>query len=76
MRIVYSIYIKGERIIGLFGGGKKNKIKQLENRVKELETLCNTKDSFFMELMSDGLRKGSSLAGKHMADRKKWLKGK
>ena len=35
--------------MGLFGGGKKNKIKQLENRVKELETLCNTKDSFFME---------------------------
>ena len=62
--------------MGLFGGGKKNKIKQLENRVKELERLCNTKDSFFMELMSDGLRKRSSLARKHMADRKKWLKGK
>lgn len=62
--------------MGLFGSGKQKKINQLEKRVKDLEKLCETKDSYFMEMMSDGLRNGSSLAGKHMADRKKWLKGK
>lgn len=65
--------------MGLFGGkDKKDKIKigLLERRVKELEDLCEEKDSFFMELMSDGLRNGSSLAAKHMADRKKYKRGK
>lgn len=61
--------------MGLFGGNKK-KVSQLEKRVKELEGLCRDKDSHFMELMADGLRHKSSLAGKHMADRKKYLKGK
>lgn len=60
--------------MGLFGN--KKKISQLEKRVKELEGLCNEKDSHFMSLMSDALRNKSSLGGKYMADRKKWLKGK
>lgn len=29
-----------------------------------------------MEMISDGLRHGSSLAAKHMSDRKKYKKGK
>ena len=40
-------------------------------RIKQLENLCEIKDSFFKELMSDGLRHGSSLAAKHMSDQKK-----
>lgn len=56
--------------MGLFGLGSKKK------RIKELEDLCDVKDSYFMELMSDGLRHGSSLAAKHMADRKKYKNGK
>ena len=62
--------------MSLFGFREKKKIKTLEKRIKNLEELCETKDSFFTEMISDGLRKGSSLAGKHMADRKKWLRGK
>ncbi|MBQ6123347.1 MAG: hypothetical protein IJI59_16655, partial [Clostridia bacterium] len=62
--------------VSLFGFREKKKIKTLEKRIKNLEELCETKDSFFTEMISDGLRKGSSLAGKHMADRKKWLRGK
>ena len=62
--------------MSLFGRKEKNRIKQLENRVKFLEKRSEEKDSFFLEMISDGLRKGSSLAGKHMADRKKYLKGK
>lgn len=65
--------------MGLFGGrDKRDKIKigMLERRVKELEDLCEEKDSFFSEMISDGLRNGSSLAGKHMADKKKYKNGK
>lgn len=61
--------------MGLFGS-KKNKVANLEKRIRELESLSDTKDSFFMELMSDALRHGSSLAAKHMADRKKYKHGK
>ena len=50
--------------------------KALKARNKQLVNLCNEKDSFFMEMISDGLRNGSKLAGKHMADRKSYLKGK
>lgn len=45
----------------------------LASRVVELEDLCEEKDDFFREAISDGLRHGSSLAGKHMADRKQYL---
>lgn len=69
--------------MGLFESKSKKRISQLEsknleqlNRIKQLEKLSDEKDSFFMELMSDGLRHGSSLAGKHMADRKKYKHGK
>ena len=67
---------KGACFMSLFGRKEKNQIKQLENRVRFLEKRSEEKDSFFLEMISDGLRKGSSLAGKHMADRKKYLKGK
>ena len=50
--------------------------KALKARNKQLVNLCNEKDSYFMEMISDGLRNGSKLAGKHMADRKSFLKGK
>jgi len=62
--------------MGLFGFKKKNEVAALKKRVKELENLCQEKDSFFMELMSDGLRHGSPLAAKHMSDRKKFKHGK
>lgn len=50
--------------------------KALKLRNKQLVNLCNEKDSYFLEMISDGLRSGSKLAGKHMADRKSFLKGK
>lgn len=74
--------------MGLFGGNKRVselekelkvkdcKIKDQNMRIKKLEDLCEEKDSYFMELISDGLRHGSSLAAKHMSDRKKYLDGR
>lgn len=50
--------------------------KMLKRRVKNIPGLCAEKDSFFMELMSDGLRHGSPLAAKHMSDRKKFKHGR
>lgn len=50
--------------------------KALKKRNMDLVNLCEEKDSFFKELMSDGLRNGSKLAAKHMADRKSYLKSK
>ena len=41
---------------------KKTNLKK-EN--KKLRKLCKVKDSYFMELMSDGLRHGSKLAAKN-----------
>ena len=49
---------------------------QLRNRVNDLVTLCNEKDSFFKEVIADGLRHGSSLSAKHMSDLNKYLNGK
>lgn len=46
---------------------------RLASRVVELENLCDEKDDYFRETISDGLRHGSSLAGKHMADRRQYL---
>ena len=45
-------------------------------RIKDLVALCEEKDSWFGELMSDALRHGSSFAGKCMADRKAYLNGR
>lgn len=50
---------------------KENEHLRKENQ--RLRELCDEKDSFFMELMSDALRKGSTLAAQHMADRKKYI---
>ena len=52
----------------------ENAYLKKENR--RLHQLCEEKDSYFMELMADGLRHGSKLAGKHMSDRKKYVNGK
>lgn len=66
--------------MGLFGISRTAKLKKelaaSKRRIKELEALCEEKDSFFKELMADGLKHKSSLAAKHMADRKKYLNGK
>lgn len=61
-------------IMGIFGLKKENERLKKENR--RLHNLCKEKDSYFMELMSDGLRHGSKLAAKHMSDRKKYMNGK
>lgn len=69
----------------MFGFLKKNKKENeslkrenrfLKKRVRELEDLCETKDGFFKEIISDGLRNGSKLAAKHMRDRKDYLNNK
>ena len=60
--------------MGFFGLLKE--IARLKKENRRLKDLCEEKDSFFKELMSDALRHGSSLAAKHMSDRKKYLKGK
>lgn len=51
-------------------------ISKLRKENRRLHKLCRAKDSYFMELMSDALRHGSKLAGKHMSDRKKYIHGK
>lgn len=71
--------------MGFFGFGSKKDKREISRLQKEnasllkenrrLTDLCEEKDSFFMELMSDGLRHGSSLAAKHMSDRKKYKHG-
>ena len=48
----------------------------LKKENKRLHQLCEEKDSYFMALMADGLRRGSKLAAKHMSDRKKYVNGK
>ena len=71
------------RLFHLFASKSKKRIAQLEKenrthrkRIRQLESLCAEKDSYFMALMSDGLRHRSSLAAKHMSDRKKYKHGK
>ena len=51
-------------------------ISVLKKRNRQLVNLCNTKDSFFKKVISDGLRHGSPLAAKHMVDRRNYLNGK
>ena len=53
---------------------KENEALRKDN--KRLRKLCEEKDSYFMEMISDGLRHGSKLAAKHMADRKSYKNGK
>lgn len=52
---------------------KENEALRKDN--KRLRKLCEEKDSYFMEMISDGLRHGSKLAAKHMADRKSYKNG-
>ena len=55
----------------------KDKIIKLQGvRIRDLVALCEEKDSWFKELMSDALRRGSSLAGKCMVDRREVLLGR
>lgn len=62
--------------MGLFrkNDSDKARIDYLEKENERLRNLCDEKDSYFTEMISDGMRHGSSLAGKHMADRKEYLK--
>lgn len=60
--------------MGIFNLKKENDYLKKENR--RLKKLCDVKDSYFKELMADGLRHGSKLAAQHMADRKKYIHGK
>ena len=53
----------------------KGQLKYKDKRIFNLEQLCLEKDSYFIEMISDGLRRGSSLAAKHMADLKNIKKG-
>lgn len=54
----------------------EHEIRELKARNRQLKNLCEEKDDYFLEMISDGLRHGSPLAAKHMADRKKYLNGK
>lgn len=54
----------------------KREIERKDQRIKQLESLCDAKDEYFLGAISDGLRHGSSDAARHMADRKKYLRGK
>ena len=68
-----SLFGRSERkIISLL----ESELEQRDRRISQLESLCKEKDSFFLSAISDGLRHGSPDAGKHMADRKKYLQGK
>lgn len=62
--------------MALFRRKDKETIDYLKKEVIRLRLLCKEKDSYFTELMSDGMRHGSSLAAKHMVDRREYLKNK
>ena len=69
--------------MGLFGFGSNKRVEALEQenaalkkRNKELVDLCEEKDAYFSEMISDGLRHGSKLASKYMRDKKDYLNGK
>ena len=53
-----------------------NIIKEQSKEIHRLKRLCHEKDSYFTEMISDGLRRGSSLAAKHMADRRIYKNGR
>lgn len=55
----------------------KDKLIALQGtKIDELIELCDEKDAWFKELMSDALRHGSSLGGKCMVDRREMLSGR
>ena len=69
--------------MSLFGNKERQTISRLESelerknrRISQLESLCAEKDEYFLGAISDGLRHGGSEAGRHMADRKKYLHGR
>ncbi len=49
-------------------------IKKQKKYINDLEKRHEEKDIIFIEMISDGLRHGSSKAGKHMNDRKLYIK--
>lgn len=57
---------------------KKSRLEnqRLKKEVSRLIARCAEKDEYFKEAISDGLRHGSPLAAKHMADRREYLNGK
>lgn len=69
--------------MGLFSRKKDKEIEKLkksnkrkDKEIRRLERLCDEKDSYFSEMIADGLRHKSKLASKHMKDRKDFLCGK
>lgn len=63
--------------MGLFDSKKKDlEIKSLKAENARLRFLCEEKDKFFAEVISDGLRHGSKLASKHMHDLNDYKHGK
>ena len=64
------------QVMGYPSNSLERENRELKERNRQLKNLCEEKDSFFIELMSDALRHGSSVAAKHMADRKRYLHGK
>ncbi len=77
--------------MGLFGKSKKDeRIDRLESenrnlrksnqnksiRISQLEELNHDKDLWMDSMASEALRKGSSLGGQVLADKKKYLKNK
>ncbi len=68
--------------MSLFGKNEKRKIEDLEEQIRikdaeiqRLKERHEEKDEYFLEVISDGMRHGSSLSAKHMAERKKYLNG-
>lgn len=53
----------------------RREVIKLRGLCREKDRICKEKDQCFLEMISDGLRHGSKLAAKHMADRKKYLNG-
>lgn len=59
--------------MSLFGNKERQTISRLESelerknrRISQLESLCAEKDEYFLGAISDGLRHGSSEAGRHI----------
>ena len=70
--VLSAINIRQGNIISL-----KDRFIALQGaRIDELLDLCDEKDAWFKELMSDALRHGSSFAGKCMVDRRETLSGR
>ena len=69
---VVSLYLGRKNILREFAW-RDSLILNQQDRIMELENLCEIKDKLFSEMISDGLRHRSSLAAQHMADRKLYL---